>query len=94
MSDIVEELCSAADTGHDGTGYVMKKAAEEIERLRARLDNYVETIGLENIQLETENECMRAAVEAIEMCTRYPVSNAVLAHVIAVKALQPKKGEK
>ena len=37
MSDIVHELRYAA-TDHDSTGYVMEKAAAEIERLRAHQD--------------------------------------------------------
>ncbi len=37
MTDIVEELRYSAETDHDSTGYVMEKAADEIERLRADL---------------------------------------------------------
>ena len=36
MADIVEELRDAA-VDHDSTGYVMEKAAREIERLRELL---------------------------------------------------------
>jgi hypothetical protein len=36
MPDIVAELRYAADD-HDSTGYVMEKAAAEIERLRAAI---------------------------------------------------------
>ena len=34
MTDIVDKLTSASATDHDGTGYVMDKAANEITRLR------------------------------------------------------------
>lgn len=45
-SNIVIQLRSAAETGHDSTGYVMEAAAIEIERLRLlakRLANAVVT---------------------------------------------------
>lgn len=47
--------------GYSESAKEVERMITELAKLRARLDNYVNTIGRENVQLEASNERVRAA---------------------------------
>ena len=61
------ELRSAA-VDHDSTGYVMNKAADEIEKLRAEIDRLREAITMADNRLETALYKIGDETEICEHC--------------------------